>query len=206
VSLSPDGSLLLFQDGQGGAQASDLMALRVGAPPRAAGAALPSAGSSTTTADVRPLVKTADGEANGMISPDGRWLAYQSNEAGTWDIYVRPLRDLDRGARFTVSTAGGTQPRWALDGRELFYLSTRNEMMSVKVGMSENWSVTTPVKLFDASPYFVGGTANPFFNYDVAREGRFLMIKLGGPANEGSPATIVVVQHWFEEVKRLVPR
>jgi serine/threonine-protein kinase len=152
-------------------------------------------------------VKTADGETNGAISPDGRWLAYQSNESGNFDIYVRPFRDLERGARATVSTAGGTQPRWAPNGRELFYLSPRNEMMSVRVGSGDTWSATTPEKLFDATAYFIGGTGNPFFNYDVAKDGRFLMMKpIAGATTEGNTtANLVVVQNWTEELKRLVP-
>lgn len=159
--------------------------------------------------DVRTLVKTPAGETNGAISPpDGRWLAYTSNESGNWDVYVRPFRDLERGARSTVSTGGGTQPRWAPNGRELFYLSPRNEMMSVRVGSGETWSAGTPEKLFDASAYFVGGPLNPFYNFDVAKDGRFLMIKpVAESSSEANRSTnLIVVQHWFEEVKRMVPR
>jgi serine/threonine-protein kinase len=141
-----------------------------------------------------------------VISPDGRWLAYQSNESGNFDIYVRPMRDVDRGARFTVSTGGGTQPRWARNGRELFYLSPQSEMMGVQVGNGDTWSSAAPVKLFDASGFYTGGTANPYDNYDVAKDGRFLMIKPKGTAGEGAPSTnLIVVQNWFEELKRLVP-
>jgi serine/threonine-protein kinase len=195
VSLSADGTELLFQQGPG-IQSNDLMALRVDSPGKA------------DAPNVRPVVNTPDGDANGVFSPDGRWLAYQSNESGNWDIYVRPRRDLERGTRFTVSTGGGTQPRWARDGRELFYLSPQNEMMSVRVGSGETWSPGKPVKLFDAAGYYTGGTANPYFNYDVAKDGRFLMIKpKGDPAGEGAATTnLIVIQHWFEELKRLVPR
>jgi serine/threonine-protein kinase len=194
VSLSADGTELLFQHGPG-IQNNDLMALRVDSPGKAGGP------------NVRPVVKTADGEANGAFSPDGRWLAYQSNESGNWDIYVRPMRDLERGTRVTVSTGGGTQPRWARDGRELFYLSPQNEMMSVPVGSGDSWSAGKPVKLFDAAGYYTGGTGNPYFNYDVAKDGRFLMIKpKGDPAGEGAATTnLIVIQHWFEELKRLLP-
>ena len=142
------------------------------------------------------------------VTPDGRWLAYQSNESGNWDIYVRLMSDFERGTRFTVSTGGGTQPRWARNGRELFYLSPRNEMMSVQVGSGDAWSPGKPVKLFDAAGYYTGGPVNPYFNYDVAKDGRFLMIKpKGEPASEGAPTTnLIVIQHWFEELKRLVPK
>jgi hypothetical protein len=134
-------------------------------------------------------------------------LAYQSSESGNWDIYVRPFRDLEHGVRSTVSTGGGTQPRWAPNGRELYYLSPRNEMMRVSVGTGDRWSSGIPEKLFDAGAYFNGGQGNPYFNYDIAKDGRFLMIKpVGGATPEGSTAAnVMVVEHWFEELKRLVP-
>ncbi len=207
---STDGTELLFQEGNGGVQGQDLMALRLNATGQAAGTALASRSNaqSSPRSNVRPVVKTDDGEANGAFSPDGRWLVYQSNESGTWDIYVRPMRDLERGTKFTVSLNGGTQPRWSHSGRELFYLSPQNEMMSVQVGSGDTWSAGKPVKLFDAAGYTTGGTTgNPYFNYDVARDGRFLMIKpKGDPESESARSTnIIVVQHWFKELKRLVP-
>lgn len=172
ASLSPDGTLLLFH--QGPAANNDLMALRVNSFTQAGSAVSPSppnAQPASSNPDIRPLVRTADAESNGAISPDGRWLAYQSNESGNWDIYVRPMGDLERGARFTVSTGGGTQPRWARNGRELFYLSLQNEMMVVQVGSGDTWSSTAPVKLFDASTYYTGGTANPMATTTLPRTG-----------------------------------
>ena len=211
ASLSADGTELLFHEGTGGIRGQNLMALRVDSlAPDPASAAPPSnPQASDPGPNVRPIVSTANGEANGAFSPDGRWLAYQSNDSGTWDIYVRPVHDLERSARFTVSTGGGTQPRWSRNGRELFYLSPQNEMMSVQVGSAEVWSAGKPIKLFDASGYYTTGNgANPYFNYDVAKDGRFLMIKpKGDPAREEAVTTnLNVVQHWFEELKRLVPR
>ena len=178
ASLSPDGSQLLFQ--QGPLAENDLMVLRLDSLAQAGStlSSLPSNSQvASPNANVHPLVKTADAEANGVISPDGRWLAYQSNESSNSDIYVRPMRDLERGDRFTVSTGGGTQPRWARNAGELFYLSPQNEMMGVQVGSGDTWTVRAPVKLFDASAYYTGGTTNPYVNSDVAKDGRFLMIK-----------------------------
>ena len=209
ASLSADGTELLFHEGVGGIQGNNLMALSVdslASDTVAAAASNPQA--STPRPNVRPIVSTANAEANGAFSPDGRWLAYQANDSGTWDIYVRPIRDLERGTRVTVSTGGGTQPRWSHNGRELFYLSARNEMMSVQVGSGEVWSAGKPVKLFDAAGYYTSGNgSNPYFNYDVAKDGRFLMIKPKvDPAREETATTnLNVVQHWFEELKRLVP-
>ena len=197
LSLSPEGTQLIVEVAAGGTASAerDLMSLRVDSP------------QASSTRALQPLVKTANGEANGAISPDGRWLAYQSSESGNWDIYVQSVRDLEHGVRSTVSTAGGTQPRWAPNGRELFYLSPRNEMMRVSVGNGDRWSSGTPEKIFDAGAYFTGGQGNPYFNYDIAKDGRFLMIKpVAGTTPEGNTtANLIVVQHWFEELKRLVP-
>ncbi len=143
---------------------------------------------------------------NGNISRDARWLAYQSNQSGNWDIYVQALNSNGVGSRSTVSTAGGTQPRWAPNGRELYYISSGNEMMRVVVGGGAAWSAGPPERLFDASAYFIGSIASPFFNYDVARDGRFLMIKpLPRPTSDADTSfNLIVVQSWFEEFRRLV--
>ena len=69
-------------------------------------------------------MQTTFNELNGEISPDGRWVAYQSNESGQDEIYVRPFPDADRG-RWQISTGGGTRPLWARSGKELFYLGPR---------------------------------------------------------------------------------
>jgi serine/threonine protein kinase len=112
--------------------------------------------------------------------------------------YVRPwFLPGGQAVLFTINPGDGTS-----------HHSPRNEMMSVRVGSGETWSAGTPEKLFDASAYFVGGPANPFYHYDVAKDGRFLMIKPGaGSSSEANTsANLIVVQHWFEEVKRMVPR
>jgi eukaryotic-like serine/threonine-protein kinase len=161
----------------------------------------------TTTPVVEPFAKSSAGETNGTLSPDGRWLAYQSNDSGEWAIYVKPLLDANGGLRTTVSTDGGTQPRWSTSGRELFYLSPRNEMMAVQVATNgDKWSAPQPARLFDASSYFLGNVGWFLVMYDVAKDGRFLMIKPVG----ASPATtrqdsLVVVHNWTEELKRLAP-
>ena len=155
VSLSPQGTHLIYEEGAGGPFNHDLMVLRLDR--QATGA--------SSMAQPQALIKTANGEANGAISPDGQWLAYQSNESGSWGIYVRPFAD-QNGARTTVSTGGGTEPRWSHDGRELFYISPRNEMMHVRVGTGRTWSSGTPEMLFDARQFFLGSVvANPYFMY-----------------------------------------
>jgi serine/threonine protein kinase len=105
-SISPDGTLLLF--GEGG----DLASVSLESEHR-----------------VQMLTKTPSTERNGEISPDGRWIAYESDESGQFEIYVRPFPKIDTG-RWQISTAGGTRPVWAKNGQELFYMAPLGALMS----------------------------------------------------------------------------
>ena len=89
------------------------------------------------------LIQTEFSEQNAEISPDGRWLAYQSNESGEYQIYVRPFPEVD-GWRERVSTRGGTRPLWARDGRELFYWGPNGEMTVVAVQPGPTIIASTP--------------------------------------------------------------
>ena len=104
------------------------------------------------TRRVTPLVQSPFTERNGIVSPDGRWLAYEANDSGRFEIYVRPFPDVNSG-RWQVSTAGGTRPLWARSGQELFYVSPTGALMRVGV---------------DARPVVGGHDA------DAAGEGRLL--------------------------------
>lgn len=99
-----------------------------------------------------PLIQTPFIEQNGEVSPDGRWLAYESNESGQFQIYVRPFPDVDAG-RWQISPWGGTRPLWARDGRELFYVTPTGTLMAVPVDTATSFSAGTPVRLFDG-PFF----------------------------------------------------
>ena len=154
---------------------------------------------------VTPLVQSPFAERNGIVSPDGRWLAYEANDSGRVEISVRPFPDVNSG-HWQVSTAGGTRPLWARSGQELFYVAPTGALMRVGVERGPSWAATTPALLvkdgYSTSP---GG----FFarTYDISPDGqRFLMIKEGGGAGQtAAPPQIIVVQHWVEELKRLVP-
>jgi len=111
---------------------------------------------------------------NGQFSPDGKWVAYASNETGKWEIYVTSFPE-PRG-KWQVSIGGGEQPRWRGDGRELFYLSSDGKMMAAPVTTGANFDVGTPAALFQATPRQPVST-NDLFAYDVSREGqRFLIL------------------------------
>ena len=150
-----------------------------------------------------PLLATMFGERNGEVSPDGRWLAYESDESGREEIYVRPFPDV-QGGRWQVSTGGGTRPLWSRDGRELFYVSPANALMRVGVERAASWAATTPAMLLkEGSVITAGGVFGR--SYDISPDGqRFLVLKAVGASN-APPPQLVVVQHFDETLKRLVP-
>jgi serine/threonine-protein kinase len=151
-----------------------------------------------------PLVHTPFNETHAKLSPDGRWLAYHSNESGADEVYVRPFPDVDT-ARWQVSTGGGVKPLWNPDGSELFYWDGgEGALMAVPVATSPPFSAGTPTRLFKGQ-YYQG--LPHFGTYDVAPDGqRFLMIKDDGPPDDSAnPSQIVLVQNWLEELKARVP-
>jgi serine/threonine-protein kinase len=156
--------------------------------------------------EITPLVQTPAAERNGEVSPDGRWLAYESDESGRFEIYVRSFPE--GGSRIAVSSNGGTRPPWARSGRELFYLAPTGALMRVGIDAGSTWAATAPVQLFEGR-YFAEGRrgGNVGRTYDVSRDGsRFLMIKdEDRPANQVPDVHLVVVQNWQEELKQRVP-
>jgi serine/threonine-protein kinase len=150
---------------------------------------------------VTPLLTMRFNERDGSVSPDGRWLAYSADSSGRYEIYVRPYPAVGSGL-WQVSAAGGTGPLWAQRGHELFYAALDGALMVVPVEpRGGRWSQGTPLELVKEH-YFGDIRAN----YDVSPDGqRFLVIKRAGAAAPARPPQIVVVTHWGEELKRLVP-
>jgi eukaryotic-like serine/threonine-protein kinase len=185
TGVSPDGRRLIFTD-QSPTTNDDMMALELDATRRATS-----------------LVQSPFSERNGTVSPDGRWLAYEANDSGRFEIYVRPFQDVNSG-RWQVSTDGGTRPIWTRNGQELIYVSATGALMAVGVARGSSWAATTPTLIVKGG-YFT----NPNWwgrSYDISPDGqRFLMIKEGGTDGNAAPTSIIVVQHWVEELKRLVP-
>ncbi len=147
------------------------------------------------------LATTAFGEYAPSVSPDGRWLAYSATETGRSAVYVRPFPDV-AGGKWLVSSAGGSEPRWSRDGRELFYRNGVGEMVAVAVHRDRVPPLGDQRVLFDATPF----TADALHQmYDVSADGkRFLMTRLGD-AGSGNQTQLIVVQNFAEELKRLVP-
>jgi serine/threonine-protein kinase len=152
---------------------------------------------------VEPLIATTFDEHTGEISPDGRWLAYVSNESGRDEIYVRPFPQVDAN-KWRVSAAGGYAPRWSADGSELFYRQG-DLMMAVPIPEEPSLTLGRPSPVFEgvylSSPG--GGWDQPGWHYDVTADGqRFLMLQA---AEDQGKRQINVVLNWFEELNRLVP-
>jgi serine/threonine-protein kinase len=126
------------------------------------------------------------------------------DSSGPYEIFVRPFPTVS-GGQWQVSTTGGTRPVWARNGKELFYLGADGTLLRVPVEADgATWHAGTPAKLFEGR-YLSTGTAGR--TYDVSPDGqRFLMIKAPGTEAGAVPPALILVQHWDEELKRLVPR
>jgi serine/threonine-protein kinase len=157
---------------------------------------------------IEPVLQTNSNSSLGEISPDGRWLLYQSNESGRSEIYVRPYPDVNAG-RWQISTAGGSRGTWNPKGGEVFYMApgtaAATALMSVRIELGAAFKAGTPQVLFQG-PYLPAPalTGRP---YSPSPDGtRFLMIKSADATGSGAQSQqIVVVQNWTEELKRRVP-
>ncbi len=184
-AFSPDGSVLVLSE----AAQDDGWSIRLVAP----GGKGPE----------RSLTQPPSKEFNAEISADGRWLAYESIEAGEPHVYVRPFPDVPGGHRQRISPGRGTRPVWSRDGRELFYLIEPARIVAVPVEADDSGNVFDfgTAKEVLNGPYI---TDNALRTYDVSPDGqRFLMIK-ALPETAEDEHSVVLVQNWGEELKRLV--
>jgi Tol biopolymer transport system component len=135
------------------------------------------------------------------ISPDGRWIAYHSNESQRFETYVRPFPDVE-GGRWQISSDGGGYPLWARSGRELFFgRESDYRLMAAPIQSGSGFNFGTPQPLFDASPYVMDMSRM----FDVSPDGqRFLFVKSVSSDSSVRPS-IVIATNWFEEVKARVP-
>jgi eukaryotic-like serine/threonine-protein kinase len=151
-----------------------------------------------------PVVQTPVDEGAGQFSPDGQWIAYESNETGRLEIYVRPFPA--PGGTWKVSTAGGSRPRWRRDGKELFYVASDGRLMAVPIALAADPKTLQPgppVPLFQtrfasgAGISFATGMSKP--QYAVAPDGRFLM---NVPVDEATVPPITVALNWDAALKK----
>jgi Tol biopolymer transport system component len=176
-SFSPNGQLMAF----GGAVNSDISVLQV------------------SSREIQTFLQTPFDEGAPVFSPDGRWLAYSSDESGRREVYVQPYPG--PGGKWTISAEGGSEPVWNRNGRELFYRSG-DRMMAVEIVTQPSFSAGRPKLLFEGR--YLPSTVQTA-NYTVSPDGqRFLMVKPRA-ADESAPTQINIVLNWFEELKRRVP-
>ena len=175
---SSDGKWLIFQTDTDDPGSGDILGIRPG----------------IDTAPV-PLVATKFTEISPALSPDGRWLAYTSNETGQYEIYVVPFPNTS-AAKWAVSTRGGTAPEWSHSGSELFYRDAARHLVAVDVNTNATFSPGRSAVLFSTAGFA------PYLSiqrYAVAPDDRrFLMIR---PLATGTPDKLIVVENWFEELK-----
>ncbi len=186
---SPDGRWLLLRTGGtvGQAGGRDILAMRPG----------------VDSVPV-PFLATQFDEQAIAISPDGRWLAYESNETGQTEVFIRPFPDVhDR--KWQVSNGGGAAPLWARNGRELYYVNANREMMAVTVGPGAQLELGEPRILFRLRPELYLDSPEFYTPYDIGPDGRFIMARSVTPRSIAE-APLIVVENWFEELKARVRR
>jgi Tol biopolymer transport system component len=157
----------------------------------------------------RPLLHSEADETKPVISPDGQWLAYSSDEGGIQEVYLQRFPDL--GDRRKVSSGGAIDPAWAPDGRKLYYLRTRGngppvEMAAVTVDPGPPLSIGTPDMLFQHGPYRRPQGTPRWYDVMPAGDGFVMVANADTVDGDGPLPQVITVQSWFQELKRLVPR
>ena len=134
----------------------------------------------TAGGKITPFLATKSSETNGQISPDGKWVAYSSNESGDWEIYVTTFPTA--AGKWQVSRGGGTEPRWRGDGKEIFYIGTANTFTAVPVTSGGTFATGNPTPLF-RTQFRAQVSSTDLFSYDVTKDGqRFVVNRYAKPA------------------------
>jgi serine/threonine-protein kinase len=141
-----------------------------------------------------PLVATPATELYPALSPDGRWLAYSSDESGAFEVYVRPFPET-AGAKWQVSTAGGQQPTWSSNGRELLYVNGKSELVSAEIPPGTTFSVGAQRTLFSVQPFAAVGAVPAY--WATPDDKKFLVLREG---EAGQPGELVVAENWVQQL------
>ena len=189
LAYSPDGKWLVArrggQAGSGGDR--DIVAMQVG-----------------TDTVFRPLIANPKFDETAFaISPDGKWIAFESNETGRMEVYIRPFPNVD-GGKWQLSSAGGRAPLWARNGREIFFVNEAREMvvapLSPARGTPGLGDQRTLFRFHD--DWFLSQSEN-YTPYDISPDGQhFLMARQVQAASGTRPAPILLVDNWFQELRQ----
>ena len=148
------------------------------------------------------LLRTEFNEADGRFSPDMRWIAYQSDESGRSEVYVRMFQrasgDASSGAgeKWLVSRGGGSAPRWRGDGRELFYRGSNGRVMAVEIMVGKVFGAGTPKPLFQPPP-----SIQSTMGYDVRADGNRFLLMTATPA-ERTPSPFTMILNWTSLLRK----
>jgi len=180
TSWSPDGHLLLFQAGTGGPTSTDLWALPIDGKQKPF-----------------PIVQGPAIDSLGAFSPDGRWIAYVSNESNGPQIYVQPFPA--SGGHFQISKNGGHGPLWRGDGKELFFVAPDGSMMATDIDVTRDFQAGIPHPLFSSGIASVGNNQQ----YAVSKDGqRFLTIVTRSSDRNANAEPLTVVTNWLASVQK----
>jgi eukaryotic-like serine/threonine-protein kinase len=182
AAVSPDGRWLVARTAGGvGRQGRDIVGYHMG-----------------DTTMVPLIANPSVDESAFMLSPDGRWIAYESDETGRREVYVRPFPNTDDG-KWPASSDGGMAPLWARNGRELYFVDAQRRMMAMTFTAGTPPQLGEPRVLFTLAPedYLDGNTY--YTPFDVGPDGRFLIARR---VRSTAEAPLIVVENWFTELKQ----
>jgi Tol biopolymer transport system component/tRNA A-37 threonylcarbamoyl transferase component Bud32 len=189
VDWTHDGKWLVLRTDNAGPGAGDIVGVRT-------------SGDTTPV----PLVATRFTELNPAVSPDVRWIAYESNESGINQVYVRPFPNTNDG-RWQVSLTGGENPVWASDGRSLYFTRGDGWLVEARLEAGPSFGIASREPLFDASAYFTVGSFHQAFVAEP-RGNTFLFVEAQqfGAGAASQPTKLVWVDHWFNDLKQRLKR
>jgi Tol biopolymer transport system component len=191
VSWRPDGKVLAFHQGNP-STSGDIMTLLVEGNEK----------SGWKPGEPKPFVNSAFIEATPAFSPGGRWLAYQSNESGNFEVYVRPFPG--PGGKWQVSTGGGSFPKWSRNGKELFYRTADSKIMVVTYAVSGDSFRADKPQLWSPGQFTDRGIY--VYNFDLHPDGkRFAVLKTPGTDQNAAVNKVSFVFNFFDEISRKVP-